>query len=83
MNTKSSDKLLSWKETWQISKKALQLIRRTQPGIITVYLMSCAWSALTPYAGIWLLALILGSWPAADVRNGSLHWCWQLWSARR
>ena len=54
-----SNKLLSWKETWLINKKALQLIHRSQPGIITVYLISCAWSSLAPYAGIWLLALIL------------------------
>lgn len=58
MSNKSS-KLLSWKETLQISKKALRLIHRSQPGLLFVSLMPCVWSALTPYVDIWLLALIL------------------------
>ncbi len=67
MNRKSSkkkqktndNKMLSWKETWQINKMALLLIHRSQSGLIATSLMPCVWSALTPYVGIWLLALII------------------------
>ena len=56
---KDAEKLLSWKETWQVHIRALRLIHKSQPGLIMTSLMPCVWSALTPYAGIWLMALIL------------------------
>lgn len=56
---KDAEKLMSWKETWRIHIRALRLFHETQPGLIMTTLMPCIWSSLTPYAGIWLMALIL------------------------
>ena len=59
MSRKNQKKLSSWRETWSITGKLLRLIRRDRPRVLALRILRDIWSALTPYVGIWLSALII------------------------
>lgn len=55
----SKKKLLSWREAWRLNKRAFALIYKHCPQMINARLASIIWETLTPYAGIYLSALLL------------------------
>ncbi len=59
MNHKNDKKLLSWRESWTISKRLLRMLYRQRPRLLAIRIAKNIWDALTPYAGIWLSALII------------------------
>ncbi len=52
-------KLLSFKESWQTNLRAIKLFWHISPKGMLYRTLDTVWSALTPYAGIWLSALII------------------------
>lgn len=58
MNSQNK-KLPSWKETWQLHKRAFLLIWKHSPQTLLCRIFPAVWCALTPYVGIYLSALIL------------------------
>ena len=56
---KNSKELLSWKEAWQLNKRALILLYRQYPKLILMRIINTIWRALTPYVGISLSARIV------------------------
>lgn len=52
-------KLKSWGETIRINKRAFQIFYKRYPQMVLSRLFSVIWTALTPYAGIYLSALVI------------------------
>lgn len=56
----SRSEILSWREAWQINRRAFGLIYRAYPQMFLSRIICVVWDALTPYVGIWLSAKIIG-----------------------
>lgn len=56
---KETKKLLSYREAFQLNRRAYKLIYRRCPGMIISRLVCLVWDSLTPYAGIYLSARIV------------------------
>lgn len=57
--TMKKEKRLSWSEVLKYDHRVLQIFFQRYPQVILSRFFSVLWSALTPYAGIWLAALII------------------------
>ena len=57
---KEEKKLISWSGTYKINRRAIKLIYKQHPQMVLSHLLFPIWTALTPYAGIYLSALIIG-----------------------
>jgi len=53
-------KLMSWSRAYKINRRAIKLIYGHYPKMVFSHLVFTVWTALTPYAGIYLSALIIG-----------------------
>ena len=56
---KKDKKLLTWRESWKLNRRAFSLIYKRYPHIIISRLVCVVWDALTPYIGIYLSALLI------------------------
>ena len=56
---KNDKKLLSWKKAIGINNRAFALLYRRWPQMLISRLARVIWSALTPYVGIYLSALVI------------------------
>ena len=56
---KKDKKLLTWREAWELNRRAFALIYKRCPHMIISRLVCVAWDALTPYIGIYLSALLI------------------------
>ena len=56
---KKDKKLLTWRESWKLNRRAFSLIYKRYPHIIISSLVCVVWDALTPYIGIYLSALLI------------------------
>lgn len=52
-------KLPTWREAWRLNRRAFILIYKRCPRMILSRLICIVWDALTPYAGIYLSALLI------------------------
>ena len=52
-------KLPTWREAWKLNRRAFILIYKRCPRMILSRLICIVWDALTPYAGIYLSALLI------------------------
>ncbi len=59
MKHKKDKSLSSWRETREVNRKLLKLIYRERPKLLALHILKDIWDALTPYAGIYLSALII------------------------
>lgn len=57
---KSQKPILSWKEAYNINRKAFALIYGYYPQMFMSRILCRVWEALTPYVGIYLSAQIIG-----------------------
>lgn len=57
---KKSKDLLSWKEMIRLNRRAFGLFCRRYPQMVASRMISAVWTALTPYVGIYLSALLIG-----------------------
>lgn len=65
--TRKKEKRLSWAEALKYDRRVLQMFFQRYPQVILSRFFNVLWSALTPYAGIWLSALIIDE--LAGARN--------------
>lgn len=59
MRKNSDKKLLSYREAWNINRKAFFLIYRQYPQLFASRILCAVWDAATPYIGIYLSALLI------------------------
>ncbi len=59
MKRTSGKKRLSWKEAYKINSKAFRLLWNRYPQMFLSRILCVIWDALTPYAGIYMSALII------------------------
>ncbi len=52
-------KLKTWRETFSLNSRALRMFYRHDPRMILSRIIHTVWTALTPYAGIYLMALLI------------------------
>lgn len=52
-------KLKSWRETYELNKRALKLFYGRYPKMIISRAVNTVWDALTPYVGVYLSALVI------------------------
>lgn len=52
-------KLLTWRETWRLTRRAFSLIYKRCPRMIISRLINIVWDALVPYVNIYLSALLI------------------------
>ncbi len=57
---KKEKEMISWSSTYKINYRAIKLIYRHYPKMVLSHFFSIIWTALTPYVGIYLSALIIG-----------------------
>lgn len=57
---KKEKEMISWSSTYKINHRAIKLIYRHYPKMVLSHFFSIIWTALTPYVGIYLSALIIG-----------------------
>lgn len=60
ISRESRKKLLPWREAIRLNNRAFRLFYRRDPQQVLSRLISVVWTALTPYVGIYLSALIIG-----------------------
>ena len=56
---KKNKKLPSWKKTFRLSSRALAILYKRYPQMVLSIFIQTIWSALTPYVGIYLSALVI------------------------
>ncbi len=54
-----NNNLLSWKETWKVSLRALKLFYHYRPSMLWIHTFYTIYTALTPFVGIFLSARII------------------------
>ena len=59
LKRKKDQKTLSWRETYRINQKSFSLLYRRYPQMFWSRILCVIWDALTPYAGIYLSALLI------------------------
>ena len=67
---KKEKKLLTWRETAHLNKRAFSLIYKRCPQMIISRLLCVVWDSLTPYVGVWLSAKLITE--LAGTRNSSI-----------
>ncbi len=59
LSKEKNKELLSWKETWKYSLRALKLFYRYRPGLLWIHTFYTVYTALTPFVNIFLSARII------------------------
>lgn len=54
-----NSKLKSWRETRTLTSRAFRIFFKRYPQMVMSRLLSVMWTALTPYVGIYLSALVI------------------------
>lgn len=56
---KKDKNLKTWRETYELSRRAMKLFYSRYPKMVISRAVNTVWSALTPYVGIYLSALVI------------------------
>jgi len=57
---KKEKKMISWSRAYKINHRAIKLLCSRYPQMLLSHFMFTIWTAITPYLGIYLSALIIG-----------------------